>query len=176
MRPGVRIPSLGPRNRLPLAGRLVSLSERRRDPPGLMLFNQWPLAAVAAFTAAAAGGSNPFTRTKTPIPLWGVGVLPLIRGIRTGAGVNDVPGARQSRDPASAAAEVESLQRRHGLRIVRDGVFFFAANSVFTASRRNRRSALALPRGAVIQLTTQRRAYRRTAKDSTREPAEAKNV
>ena len=31
-------------------------------------------------------------------------------GDRTGAVVNDVPGARQSRDPASAAAEVDPLQ------------------------------------------------------------------
>ena len=32
-------------------------------------------------------------------------------GIRTGAVVNDVPGARQSRDPACAAAQVESLRQ-----------------------------------------------------------------
>ena len=31
-------------------------------------------------------------------------------GIRTGAGVNDVPVARQSRDPACPAGQVESLR------------------------------------------------------------------
>ena len=36
-----------------------------------------------------------------------------LRGIRTGAGVNEAPGAPQSRDPASAAAEVESFSRCH---------------------------------------------------------------
>ncbi len=34
----------------------------------------------------------------------------LLPGDRTGAGVNDVPGARQSRDLACAAAQVDPLQ------------------------------------------------------------------
>ena len=38
----------------------------------------------------------------------GASLLEYLEGIRTGAVVNGAPGALQSRDPASAAAEVES--------------------------------------------------------------------
>ena len=49
------------------------------------------------------GGRIPYGVPKSGIPEWVSRFLIFVRGIRTGAGVNDVPGARQSRDPASAA-------------------------------------------------------------------------
>ena len=60
-------------------------------------------------------GSNPFlsAKKKQSPRRGGCFFLILGKGIRTGAGVNDMPGACQSRDPASAAAEVESLSLRH---------------------------------------------------------------
>ena len=49
------------------------------------------------------GGRIPYGVPKSGIPEWVSHFLIFVKGIRTGAGVNDLPGARQSRDPASAA-------------------------------------------------------------------------
>ena len=55
------------------------------------------------------GGSTPPASTKgKALPYWAGLFLWIKGGCRTGAGVNGVPGARQSRDPACAAAQVDS--------------------------------------------------------------------
>ena len=53
-----------------------------------------------------------------------------IWGIRTGAGVNEAPGAPQSRDPGSAAAEVESHPVRHTNNLCPTGRGLFAYKRV----------------------------------------------
>ena len=49
-----------------------------------------------------------FSQKRSPRLVVGASLLEYLEGIRTGAVVNGAPGALQSRDPASAAAEVES--------------------------------------------------------------------
>ena len=60
-------------------------------------------------------GSTPLTSTKKKqAALCGLFLFGrVIVGSRTGAGVNDVPGARQSRDLACAAAQVDSPHLHH---------------------------------------------------------------
>ena len=56
----------------------------------------------------AGGESHPVRQKRSPRLVAGASLLEYLEGIRTGAVVNGAPGALQSRDPASAAAEVDS--------------------------------------------------------------------
>ena len=70
--------------------------------------------AVRAEPGPPAGGeSHPVRQKRSPRLVAGASLLEYLEGIRTGAVVNGAPGALQSRDPASAAAEVESHPVRH---------------------------------------------------------------
>ena len=71
-------------------------------------------------------GSNPSVSTIKKDPPPGAGDLSFWknpRGIRTRAGVNGLPGAAQSREAASAAAEVESLRLHHKKALLRQCFF-----------------------------------------------------
>ena len=63
----------------------------------------------------AGGESHPVRQKRSPRHKAGASLLEYLEGIRTGAVVNGAPGALQSRDPASAAAEVESLHSDQSL-------------------------------------------------------------
>ena len=117
-------------------------------------------------------GSSPTTGTKMRRPLHGAAAF-CKEGTRTGAGVNGAPGALQSRDPASAAAEVESHHRHHVRRTQLRSVSAVCVRAAKTAhplspssfSKSNplRRASIWIPVRIQIRPAFQKRGIRKDA-------------